>query len=217
MKTVTVGFVDEDKHEVARWSNLFEDAGFSIVSYTIESSSNLKDLIETLYASEVTIFIVDYLLNEKGNLGFNGDDVIKEFSVIKPNFPMIILTDNEGNASDPITTIEDPRIVFYKKKALEKNEITERFKTIISKMSDLYQKKIENAEKRIQELIDKREREGLAPEEKNELFNKQYELSNLDQRTKETPDHLVTSLKLDQLSTTIDEAEALLNKLHNNE
>lgn len=213
MKKITVGFVDEDKHEVRRWSNLLEDAGFDVLNYEMKDNTTLHDLVESLYLSSVDIFIVDYLLNEKGRLGFNGDDVIKAFSEIKPSFPMIILTDNEGNASDPIITIDDPRIVFYKKKALDGNAISDRFKTVITKMSDLYFDKIENAEIRIKELIEKREREELNSNEKDELFQKQYELSNLDQRTREGPNYLVTELKLDQLSTTIKEAEALLKKL----
>jgi len=211
MTKYTIGFVDEDPQEIRRYANRLEPVGFKIIDYDIKKGLQLDELLDRIYNSEIDMVMVDFLLNERGVLGFNGDRVIREFKKIKPDFPMIIFTSKDRQA---YPAVDDVNLIYDKARIRDDDAELQRFITILSKNIEKYRNDIKQREDRIKELIAKREDgEELDSQEKSELYRLQFELSNLDQRTKETPDQLLVDLKLDQLSTTADEAAELLRNL----
>ena len=188
-----------------------EPVGFNVIDYGIEKGLKLDELLNRIYDSEIDLVMVDFLLNERGILGFNGDQVIREFKKIKPEFPMIIFTSKDKQA---YPAVDDVNLIYDKARIRDDDAELQRFITVLSKNIEKYRNDIKQREDRIKELIAKRESgEELDAEEKSNLYRLQFELSNLDQRTKETPDQLLVDLKLDQLSTTADEAAELLRNL----
>lgn len=203
----TLGYVDEDAYEIRRYKKQFKQAGFNVIDYDIQPGMSIETLIDKVYKSEIDLLMVDYLLNEKGVLGYNGDKVIREFEKVRPDFPKLIFTSRESQA---LPYVDDPNII-YDKSDIQNDK--EHFLKIINRNIEKYLNNINEKKSLINELIEKRETIGIDAKEKEELFSIQYELSNLDQRTKETPNHLMTDLKLDELSSTIEDAEELLSKL----
>lgn len=211
MTKYNIGFVDEDPQEIRRYANRLEPMGFNVIDYSIEKGLQLDELLNRIYDSEIDLVMVDFLLNERGILGFNGDQVIRDFKKIKPEFPMIIFTSKDKQA---FPAVDDVNLIYDKARIRDDDAELQRFITVLSKNIEKYRNDIKQREDRIKELIDIRESgPQLDTDQKSELFRLQFELSNLDQRTKETPDQLLVDLKLDTLSTTIKEAEYLLNKL----
>ena len=211
MTKYSIGFVDEDPQEIRRYANRLEPVGFNVIDYGIEKGLKLDELLNRIYDSEIDLVMVDFLLNERGILGFNGDQVIREFKKIKPEFPMIIFTSKDKQA---YPAVDDVNLIYDKARIRDYDAELQRFITVLSKNIEKYRNDIKQREDRIKELIAKRESgEELDAEEKSNLYRLQFELSNLDQRTKETPDQLLVDLKLDQLSTTADEAAELLRNL----
>lgn len=211
MTKYSIGFVDEDPQEIRRYANRLEPMGFEVIDYNIEKGLDLDQLLNLIYESEIDLVMVDFLLNERGILGFNGDAVIREFKKIKPEFPMIIFTSKDKQA---FPLVDDVNLIYDKARIRDDDTELERFIAVLSKNIEKYRKDVSLREERIKKLIAKRESGNqLNTAEKAELYRFQFELSNLDQRTKDTPDHLLVELKLDQLSTTIEEAEEFLKKL----
>ena len=211
MTKYNIGFVDEDPREIGRYASRLEPVGFNVINYNIEKGLELGELLNRIYDSKIDLVIVDFLLNERGILGFNGDQVIREFKKIMPEFPMIIFTSKDKQA---FPAVDDVNLIYDKARIRDDDRELQRFITVLSKNIEKYRNDIKRREVRIKELIAKREGgEELEAEEKSELYRLRFELSNLDQRTKETPDQLLVDLKLDQLSATVDEVEELLKKL----
>ena len=77
-----------------------------------------------------------------------------------------------------------------------------------------YEQNIANKKKRLADLLEKGEREGLSSIEKNDLLDIQDELNNLDKTQKrEVPKHLLTDESIETLSKTRKEAEKFLQSL----
>lgn len=203
----TLGYVDENKYERRRYTSRFKRLGFDIVGYEIKKGMPIEDLVDEIYSSEIDLLLIDYLLNERGFLGYNGDSVVDEYNKIKPGFPMLIFTSKEDQA---FPHSDNPNIIYDKNYVAEK---AEKFKAIIEKNIEHYLDEIESRRKKIKSLLEIRNERKLDSKEKNELFKLQFELVNLDQKTKEAPDYLLTDLKLDEISTTIEEAELLIQEL----
>ena len=206
-----IGFVDEDIHEVSRYRRRFRKMGVSIVDFNIIEGLPMEELIDRIYNSEIDLLMVDFLLNERGGLGYNGDSVVREFNKVRPTFPMIIFTSRDMQA---LPHVDDPNII-YDKSLIGSDDTNshEKFLTILDRNIKKYRDNIEIKTKKINELINKRKESELTSIEKDELFNMQLELANLDQKNKETPSHLMTDLKLDELSSTIEEAQEVMKKL----
>jgi hypothetical protein len=201
-----VGYVDEDIMQVKLFDRRLRSS-FTFIGYEIPKGLTLEDLIDQIYNSDIDLLMVDYLLNDKGHLHYNGDEVVRKIEEIKPHFPVIIFTSRESEA---FPMVDNPNIIYDKGKALLN---IDHFIEILLKNIEFYKRFISDRKHRIEELIIKRESSGLSSQEKEELFTKQLDLNNLDQNKKEAPTYLINDLKLDKLSDVTKEAEALLNSL----
>jgi hypothetical protein len=201
-----IGYVDEDLDQVKKFERKLRSS-FSLIGYDIPKGLPLEELVEQIYNSDIDLLMVDYLMCDKGHLSYNGDEVVREFLKIKPQFPVIVFTHRESEA---FPMVDNPNIIYDKGKALED---IGHFSKVLLKNIDINKRFISERKDRIQELIIKREKSGLSSFEKEELFTKQLDLNNLDQKIKEAPTYLINDLKLDKLSDATNEAEELLNLL----
>jgi DNA-binding NtrC family response regulator len=204
----TVGFIDEDYTEIKKIDRKLRDY-FKIVSYEIPEGLDLNQLIKKVYESKIDILLIDYTMEHY--LSYNGDKIAREFEKIKPNFPIIIFTNNENDA---FPQVDNPTIIFDKS-LLNTPTQKEKFIQTLKKLADNYYRKIEEKRALINQLIEKRETEGLNSKEKNDLFNLQLNLSNLDKWNKESPEYLLEDNKLDFLSNVSNDADETLKRLMN--
>lgn len=204
-----IGYVDEDPDQVAKYQRKFRNY-FDVIGYNIEKGTELVDLLQRIYDSDIDLLLVDYLMVDKGILTFNGDEVVRLFEEIKPRFPIIIFTNEEAQA---FPQVDNPNIIYDK--SLVTNDIA-HFVEILNKNILAYRNYIEKRQDIIGELLLKGEHgDELTSEEKHKLIQNQFELINLDKRSNEVPFQLLDEKKLDNLSKTTKDAETFLESLLN--
>jgi len=202
-----IGYVDEDPQQVSKYERSLRSY-FDVVSYNIEKGTELADLLQQVYDSEIDLLMVDYLMVDKGVVTFNGDEVARQFEEIKPRFPVIIFTNEEAQA---FPQVDNPNIIYDK--SLVTTDI-KRLVEVLNKNILAYKNYIGKRQDAIEELLLKGEKgEGLTPEEKHILLQNQMELINLDKTSNEVPFQLLDDKKLDDLSKTTKEAEKFLESL----
>jgi len=202
-----IGYVDEAPLEVKRITRKLEE-DFEMVNYDIPKGLPKQELIDQIYKSDIDLLMVDYLLTDRGMLLYNGDSVVRDFEKVKPRFPMIIFTNNEGDA---FPQVDNPNII-YNKNILDEDRA--RFVNVLKKNIAYYEGYVEDRKRRVAELFEIKKNQELSSLEKNELFNLQLDLNKLDEReNKETPNHLLSEQNLDHLSDITEDAERLLQQL----
>jgi hypothetical protein len=202
-----IGYVDEAEKEVKKIIRKLEK-DFEMVSYDIQRGLPKDELIDRIYNSDIDLLLVDYFLKDKGMLVYNGDAVVRDFEKIKPQFPMIIFTNEPGDAFPKVDNVN----IIYNKEVLDKNKGW--FIEVLKRNILHYQQYIDSRKKRIAELMEARQQRELTPIEKGELFSLQLDLNKLDERENiETPNHLLSDRNLDELTEVTEDAEKLLKSL----
>lgn len=204
-----IGYVDEDPTQVLQYERKLRPY-FDVISYNIVKGTALPDLLKQIYDSEIDLLMVDYLMVDKGVVTFNGDEVARQYEEIKPRFPIIIFTNEEGQA---FPQVDNPNIIYDK--SLVTNDIN-RLVEVLNKNILAYKNFVKKRQDSIEALLLKGEEgEGLSSEEKHILLQNQLELINLDKNSNEVPFQLLDEKKLDELSKTTKEAEKFLESLLN--
>ena len=80
-----IGYVDENLDQVEKFERKLRNS-FTLIGYDIPKGLPLNDLIERIYNSDIDLLMVDYLMCDKGYLTYNGDEVVREFEKIKPEW-----------------------------------------------------------------------------------------------------------------------------------
>ena len=208
-----IGYIDEDLEQVKKFTRILKEHELDIIGYDIRQGMLIDELIEQIYTSDIDLLMIDYLLNGTGILTFNGDEVARLYSEIKPSFPYIIFTSHE---EDAFNHTDNPNIIYEKEMATDGNKVG-RFVEVIKKNIETYQSYIQTRKSTIETLINKGEGIGLNGYEEDQLLTAQMELNSLDTRTKkEVPLQLMSNEKLDDISKTRKEAQAFLQSLIEN-
>lgn len=160
-------YIDDEKiHSDSFIRNLSDDFTIETVDF---NGITLDSLITTLDERNFDYLVVDYTLNEMSGCGFDGDDILIDFTKKFPHFPVMLLTSFDDRA---ITNIEG----FDPEKIHNKNEYTdERFKEAFIKRIkakiDEYKSQNREAEDRIVEILGKSSAdEELTAEEESDLI-----------------------------------------------
>jgi len=198
-----IGFIDEDPLQVKKYQRELREE-FDVIGYKIDDGLTIDDLLSQVYASEIDLLMVDFLMKDSGIVTYNGDEVVRRYEKIKPRFPMIIFT-NEENQAFPV--VDNPNIIYKKEDVLNKPET---FFEILRKNIHLYTDYIEEKKTLIAALMAK---EALTAKEKHQLSEAQFELRNLDKWAVEAPSQLLEERNVDKLSKTTREAEEFLAKM----
>jgi hypothetical protein len=201
-----IGYIDEDSTQVTRYEMRLRPY-FDVIGFEITPGLELKDLLIQVYNSDIDLLMIDYLMNDKGVITYNGDEVAREFEEIKPRFPTIIFT-NRG--SDAFPQVDNPNMIYEKSKV---KEDVKHFADILDKNILAYKKYIEKRKNIINELLLKGEKDGLSSDEKHILLQTQIELINLDKWSNEVPFQLLDDKRLENLSKTTKEAEEFLESI----
>ena len=204
-----IGYVDEDQDDVMYFETLFSDY-FDIISYIPDSSTEVDDIIEWVFANNLDLVIVDFNLKENHSVKFYGNCIIETLNELRYNFPMFIFTGFENDALiESDESIDD--LIRYKNSAMKDYKATA--KRILNKIEKYYSE-LNNSKMRHSELISK---ESLTPSEEDELLELDVFLEKSYGKKGTTPRSLKKSSYLTKLNELIDKADDIINNMDKHE
>lgn len=183
---------------------------FDVVIIDAEEYDNPHELVEYALKEWVEILLIDYYMTEK--LWYNADDIEKEFKKINPHFPFLIVT---SELNDAFINIDNPSIVYSKSIWEDNSKELPEFKTKLEKIIEKYQAQLTFYQTRLDELMEKLNKEWLTPEEEDEYVKVNTFISEVNWIDIPKSFFSVnTNKKLDEI---IEKTEILLAKLEKNE
>jgi len=203
-------YIDEDEG----WLNTFYQTfkrDFEILRIKADAGTTLDGIVETIFKSEIDGIVTDYLLDESGEVDFNGNKIVDAIRDYKPHFPAIMLTAHEPQA---ISQTEDANIIYGKDILDGENEKRlEIFRAKIKSNIDRYYSLIENTENRIKELAKKRNETNLEPNEEEELTKLFILMDELEPEGKEMPANLIKNEVITKLNEFVSQTREILEEL----
>ena len=157
-----IAHIDENAAAINNFYQNFKN-DFEILKIKVDANSTIDLIIQESFDNHVDAIIVDYMLDEEGDVNFNGNLIFDKIRKIRPHFPIVMLTSHEPQAIDHM---EDVHII-YSKDILdgESEDELEIFKTKLKSNIERYYTKFQNTKKSIEELVKKKNKKGLEPAE----------------------------------------------------
>lgn len=149
--------------------------------FTLDIPETLPKKIEDIWSKieefAPQVIMIDYRLNESGTVSYTGDDVIKELHKHNKHLPMFIITSYEDYA---LITCEEAQII-RSKDILEKTELLDKLKNIITASVNNYNRRKVQAESIIRNIQEKiANGEEVSEVESENRFDAELYLSELD-------------------------------------
>ena len=215
-------FIDEEQDDIDHFKNYVEEKDlegvFEVISiYPLEE---LDDTVQEVMSLHVDAVVTDFMLNEikeniKYNVPFNGIDLVRKISDEREDFPCFVMTSFDDDA---VGQSEDVNIVYIKgilhgteKETKAKANFLDRVKNQILH----YRTKIENAEKRLLELIEKRKKEKLDASEEDEMIHLDGLIEKSLDKTSKIPQIARGTKESESLSELLSKVDELTKKLDN--
>jgi len=205
-----IAYIDEDEG----WLNTFYQTfkgDFEILRIKADAETTLDGIVDTIFNTEIDGIVTDYLLDESGEVDFNGNKIVDAIRDYKPHFPAIMLTAHEPQA---ISQTEDVNIINGKDILDGENE--KRLEILRAKIKsniDRYYSLIENTESRIEELAKKRNEKNLEPNEEEELTKLFILMDELEPEGKDMPANLIKNEAITKLNEFVSQTKEILAEL----
>jgi DNA-binding NarL/FixJ family response regulator len=213
-------FIDEEKDDIDDFKDYIEekdlDGVFEVIA--INPLEDLETMMEKVMSLHPDAVVTDFMLNEiktsiTYNVPYTGTELISAISSQRENFPCFVMTSFDDRA---VGESEDVNTVYIKgilhgteKETKAKANFLDRIKNQIIH----YRAKIENAEKRLLELIEKNKTEKLSAPEEEELIDLDSIIERaLDKRFKVTK-IAKQGVESESLKELLAEVDALVKKL----
>lgn len=208
-----IAYIDEDKGWINTFYQTFK-SDFEILRIEVNPDSSVQTILELLLSSDLNAIVTDYLLEENAEVPFNGNKIVEEIKKIKPHFPIVMLTSFPTQA---IGHTDDVHIIYNKnilsvENDREKEEL-EIFKTKIQSNISNYYKKIDDTNRRIEELVEKKNNEGLNISEEEELTKLYILFDELNPEGKDLPANLIHRDSISKLNEFVNETKEILEEL----
>jgi len=208
-----IAYIDEDKGWINTFYQTFKN-DFDILRIEVNSESSVEAILEILISNDLNAIVTDYLLEENAEVPFNGNRIVEELKKIKPHFPIVMLTSFPTQA---IGHTDDVHIIYNKnilsvENDREKEEL-EIFKTKIQSNISNYYKKIEDTNTRIEQLVEKRNSQGLDIPEEEELTKLYILFDELNPEGKDLPANLIHRDSISKLNEFVNETKEILEEL----
>ena len=205
-----IAYIDE----IASWINIFYQAfkyDYEILRIQVDGNCSLENILKKLFESDLDAIVTDYLLEEEGDVSFNGNMIVEVVRAYKPHFPVIMLTAHEPQA---ISHMDDVHIIYGKN--IFDGESIEEFNLFKSKMKaniDNYYAKIQENQEVISDLISKRNTSGLTIQEEELLSKELILLDEYEPEGKGLPTNLIQKESVTKLHEFVSEAKSILEEL----
>ncbi|HAH54076.1 MAG TPA: hypothetical protein DCM02_01990 [Flavobacterium sp.] len=205
-----IAHIDENAAAINNFYQNFK-GDFEILKIKVDANSTIDLIIQASFENKVDAIVVDYMLDEEGDVNFNGNLIFDKIRKIRPHFPIVMLTSHEPQAIDHM---EDVHII-YSKDILdgESEDELEIFKTKLKSNIERYYSKFQNTEKRIEELVKKKNESGLEPSEEEALTKLFILMDELDPEGKELPANLIQAGTITKLNDFVSQTKEILEEL----
>ncbi len=205
-----IAYIDESD----AWLNTFYQTfknDFEIIKIKVDKESTIDSILKQAFENEPDGIVTDYLLDEEGDVDFNGNKIVDAIKRIKPHFPITMLTSFEPQA---INHMDDVHIINGKGDLDgESEEALFILKSKIKTDIDSYYRKIEMTEKEIKELVKKKNVSELEPEEEETLTKLFILMDELEPEGKEIRANLIKSESITKLNDFVNETKEILDEL----
>jgi DNA-binding NarL/FixJ family response regulator len=209
MKKYKIGYLDEESQWIDKFMMRFNDY-FDIYTFKLDAQTTIEDIIKQVIVEGLDCLVADFELKEADTIQFNGDEVIEELRSRYPFFPVFIITSKDED--DVLNQVEDNDIVRLKDELDSKPDI---LKHRISNKIESYYSQIEQSEKLIQELVEKRKGDGLSPAEEQTLTDEYSFLGKINPEDRLLPDSLLQPESITKLNEFSEDAKLILEALKN--
>jgi len=208
-----IAYIDEDKGWINTFYHTFKN-DFDITRIEVNSESSVESILAQLKESDLNAIVTDYLLEENAEVPFNGNKIVEEIKRIRPYFPIVMLTSHPTQA---IRHTDDVHIIYSKDILTVENDKDQEqldvFKTKIQSNISNYYKKIEDTDTRIEQLIEKRNNQGLDIPEEEELTKLYILFDELNPDGKDLPANLIHRDSISKLNEFVNETKEILEEL----
>ena len=205
-----IAHIDENAASINNFYQNFK-GDFEILKIKVDAQSTIDLIIQEAFENQVDAIVVDFMLDEEGDVNFNGNQIFDKIRKIRPHFPIVMLTSFEPQAIDHM---EDVHII-YSKDILdgESEDELEIFKTKLKSNIERYYSKFQNTEIKIEALVKKKNESGLEPSEEVTLTKLFILMDELDPEGKELPTNLIQSGTITKLNDFVSQTKEILEEL----
>ena len=205
-----IAHIDENAAAINNFYQNFK-TDFEILKIKVDANSTIDFIIQESFDNHVDAIVVDYMLDEEGDVNFNGNLIFDKIRKIRPHFPIVMLTSHEPQAIDHM---EDVHII-YSKDILdgESEDELEIFKAKLKSNIERYYSKIQNTEKSIEDLVKKKNEQGLEPPEEEDLTKLFILMDELEPEGKEIPVNLMQKESITKLNEFVAKTKEILEEL----
>ena len=209
---IRLGYLDENKGNRNTFNRIFKNDFEVVMLDDFAKVLTLDLLLEEIDKQEIQVLAVDYKLSEKGDVQYDGNQVLEVINERKRYFPVFVMTSYVDAAIQKVNNT----FLVNDKDGLNDPKIVELLKNQIKGSVESYHRIVHEIEQRTKELEAKQDTaEGLTDVEENELLNLHVELSKIDPAANPlTPDKMRTEAVKDLRSVVLLSEEILesLNK-----
>ena len=207
-------FIDEEKEQQDDFKD-YMDAASELQVECVFPESELEDMIQRIDEIAPNAIVCDFLLNEikvdiKHTVKYTGSDLVNEYQRQRPAFPCFVLTSHDDEA---VVKSDDVNVV-YVKDLLHNGEpeAKAKFYAKIEEQINKYRKSIDEAQKELSALLEKKRAEGLNSVETDRMI----ELDNFIERSLHAESVVPSEYKLpesmNKLSALIDKVDLLISQ-----
>lgn len=196
------------------WLNTFYQTfktDFEVVRIKVKEDSTIDSLVKQIFECDPDGVVTDYLLDEEGQVDFNGNQIVDAIRKVKPHFPIILLTAYEPQA---INQMDDVHIINGKGDLDgESEEALEILRAKIKHNIANYYRKISSTQSKIEKLVEKKNQNRLEPQEEEDLTKLFILMDELEPEGKEVRANLIESESITKLNDFVSETREILNEL----
>ena len=208
---IRLGYLDENKGNRNTFNRIFKNDFEVVMLDDFAKVLTLDLLLEEIDKQEIQVLAVDYKLSEKGDVQYDGNQVLETINERKRYFPVFVMTSYVDAAIQKVYNT----FLVNDKDGLNDPKIVELLKNQIKGSVESYHRIVHEIEQRTKELEAKQDTaEGLTDVEENELLKLHVELSKIDPAANPlTPDKMRTEAVKD-LRSVVSLSEEILESLN---
>lgn len=208
---IILGYLDENKGNRNTFNRIFKKDFEVVMLDDFAKVFTLDLLLEEIDRQEIQALAVDYKLAEKGDVQYDGNQVLEVINERKRYFPVFMMTSYVDAAIQKVNNA----FLVNDKDGLNDPKTVELLKNQIKGSVESYHRIIQDVEQRTKELEAKQDTaDGLSEDEEKELLNLHVELSKIDPAANPlSPDKMQTGAIKD-LRSIVSLSENILKSLN---
>lgn len=208
---IRLGYLDEDKGNRNTFYRIFKKDFEVVMLDDFAKVFTLDLLLAEIDKQEIQVLAVDYKLAEKGDVQYDGNQVLEAINERKRYFPVFMMTSYVDAAIQKVDNV----FLVNDKDGLNDPKTVEMLKNQIKGSVESYHRIVNDIERRTKELEAKQDAtEGLTEDEEKELLNLHFELSKIDPAANPlSPDKMQTKAVKD-LRSIVSLSEEILKSLN---